>query len=101
MQEKIPKVKIASYPLGEGDYIKLVEKGYSEVKGYYCWGYVAGKKFEIEENDLDTLNTKILDFIKKTRTDCLNKAFRCRDIQSEVIRENVLEKLVKDLGDKK
>lgn len=98
MTDKIShkKVKVTKYSLGEGDYFMITPS----IRGYYCWGSVAGKPIEVEDKDLKGIEKKISDYLTKEKIDYLNKASRCEEISLR-INESGLEKTAKELGEKK
>ncbi len=88
--------KIARYPLGEGNWLMTIPNS----RGLHCWGEIAGKKIDIEKENLQEVEESLYVFLEKLKIDYLNKANKSEEISLR-IKENGLEKTSKDLSEDK
>ena len=96
MTNKVPKVKLTYYDVGEGNHFV----SYPTFKGYQAYGSIEGDSVQMEGKDIKEIESKLVDYLAEAKTDYTTKASICHELALTLM-EKGLGKLVKDLGDKK
>jgi len=96
MAEKVPKIKLTNYNVGEGNHFV----SYPSFNKYHAYGSIEGEHLQMEGKNQEEIQKKLFDYCTNAERSHTIKASKF-GVLALIIKEGGLGKLVKDSGEKK